>query len=87
MPKAFCLINTEIGSEADVLGNLKKVNGVDEAFMVMGLYDIIAVVSSDTMDKLKKIVTWHIRRMNNIRSTTTMIVDESKTEEQQQETE
>jgi hypothetical protein len=31
MPTAFVLINTEIGSEADVLKELKKVEGVDEA--------------------------------------------------------
>ncbi|RLI14744.1 Lrp/AsnC family transcriptional regulator, partial [Candidatus Bathyarchaeota archaeon] len=31
MPTAFVLINTEIGSEADVLKDLKKVEGVAEA--------------------------------------------------------
>ena len=30
MPTAFVLINTEIGSEADVLKKLKKVEGIDE---------------------------------------------------------
>ena len=29
MPTAFVLINTEIGSESDVLKELKKVEGVD----------------------------------------------------------
>ena len=31
MPTAFVLINTEIGSESDVLKELKKVEGVDES--------------------------------------------------------
>jgi hypothetical protein len=30
MPTAFVLINTEIGSESDVLNELKKVEGVEE---------------------------------------------------------
>jgi hypothetical protein len=30
MPTAFVLINTEIGSEADVLKELKKVEGVNK---------------------------------------------------------
>ena len=76
MPTAFVLVNTEIGSEADVLKDLKKVEGVDEAFAVYGVYDIIARVKSDTMDKLKEIVTWRIRRLDKVRSTLTMIVVE-----------
>jgi len=77
MPTAFVLINTEIGSEANVLGTLKKVEGVDEAFAVYGVYDIIARVKADTMDKLKEIVTWRIRRLDKVRSTLTMIVVEA----------
>jgi DNA-binding Lrp family transcriptional regulator len=77
MPTAFVLINTEIGSEANVLETLKKVEGVDEAFAVYGVYDIIARVKADTMDKLKEIVTWRIRRLDKVRSTLTMIVVEA----------
>lgn len=76
MPTAFVLINTEIGSEADVLENLKTVEGIDEAFAVYGVYDIIARVKADTMDKLKEIVTWRVRRLDKVRSTLTMIVVE-----------
>jgi DNA-binding Lrp family transcriptional regulator len=76
MPTAFVLINTEIGSEADVLKVLKKVEGVDEAFSVYGVYDIIARVKADTMDKLKETVTWRVRRLDKVRSTLTMIVVE-----------
>ena len=77
MPTAFVLINTEIGSEANVLETLKKVEGVDEAFAVYGVYDIIARVKADTMDKLKEIVTWRVRRLDKVRSTLTMIVVET----------
>jgi DNA-binding Lrp family transcriptional regulator len=76
MPTAFVLINTEIGSEADVLRDLKKVGGVEEAHAVYGVYDIIARVKADTMDKLKEIVTWKVRRLDKVRSTLTMIVVE-----------
>jgi DNA-binding Lrp family transcriptional regulator len=74
MPIAFVLINAEIGSEGEVLAELKKVEGVEEAYSVYGVYDVIAKVKSDTMDKLKDIVTWRIRRLNKVRSTLTMIV-------------
>ncbi|MEM2995604.1 MAG: Lrp/AsnC ligand binding domain-containing protein [Candidatus Bathyarchaeia archaeon] len=78
MPTAFVLINTEIGSETDVLKELKKVDGVDEAFAVYGVYDIVARVRAENMDKLKEIVTLHIRRLDKVRSTLTMIVIEEK---------
>jgi DNA-binding Lrp family transcriptional regulator len=74
MPIAFVLINAEIGSEGEVLGELKKVEGVEEAYSVYGVYDVIAKVKADSMDKLKDIVTWRIRRLNKVRSTLTMIV-------------
>ena len=77
MPTAFVLINTEIGSSiVDVLEDLKKVEGVDEAFAVYGVYDIIARVRAESMDKLKEIVTWRIRRVDKVRTTLTMIVVE-----------
>jgi DNA-binding Lrp family transcriptional regulator len=79
MPTAFVLINTEIGSENDVLKELKKVDGVDEACAVYGVYDIVARVKASTMDKLKEIVTWRIRRLDKVRSTLTMIVIEEAT--------
>ena len=77
MPIAFVLINTEIGSESEVVKALKDVEGVDEAYSVYGVYDIIAKVKADSMDKLKDIVTWRIRRLNKVRSTLTMIVIET----------
>jgi DNA-binding Lrp family transcriptional regulator len=78
MPTAFVLINTEIGSEADVLKDLKKVEGVEEAYAVYGVYDVVAKIRADSMDKLKEIVTWHVRRLDKVRSTLTMIVVEEQ---------
>jgi DNA-binding Lrp family transcriptional regulator len=76
MPTAYVLVNTEIGSEGDVLGAVKKVDGVQEAYTVYGVYDIVAKIGAETMDKLKEIVTWNIRRLDKVRSTLTMIVIE-----------
>lgn len=86
MPKAFVLISAETGSEIDVLKRLKKVEGIVEAFLVYGMYDIIAQVKADSMDKLKEIITLHVRRIDNVRSTLTMLIIESeaKTEEKRE---
>jgi DNA-binding Lrp family transcriptional regulator len=78
MASAFVLINTEIGSESEVLDQLKKIDTVSESYMVYGVYDVVAKVSADTMEKLKEIVTWKVRRLDKVRSTLTMIVIEEK---------
>lgn len=76
LPTAFVLINAEIGSEHELLQDLKKIPNVKEAHAVYGVYDIVAKVEAETMEKLKELVTWKIRRLDKVRSTLTMIVME-----------
>ena len=71
---AFVLINAEIGAESEVLKGLKEIGEVKEAHMVYGVYDIIARIETDTMQELKDIISWKIRRLDKVRSTLTMIV-------------
>jgi len=74
MPTAYVLINTEIGLEEDVLRELKRTPNITEAYVVYGVYDIVAKVEAESMDRLKEIVTWKIRQLEKIRSTLTMII-------------
>ncbi len=53
---------------------LRKIDAVKEAFIVYGVYDVIVKVEADSMDKLKEIVSWKIRRLDKVRSTLTMLV-------------
>jgi DNA-binding Lrp family transcriptional regulator len=76
LPLAFVLINAEIGSEDEVLKELRKLGNVKESYVVYGVYDVVAKVEAESMDKLKEIVTWKIRRLDKVRSTLTMIVVE-----------
>jgi DNA-binding Lrp family transcriptional regulator len=76
LPAAFVLINTEVGSELGVLKDLKKIEGVQQAVALYGAYDIMLLVASKSLEELKRIITWDIRKMNRIQSTLTMIVNE-----------
>ncbi len=80
MPAAFVLVNAEIGSEDEVLEDLKRTLGVVGAWIVYGVYDIVAKIEADSMDKLKEIITTNIRGLENVRSTLTMIVVEAANE-------
>ena len=76
MPKAFVLMNAELGSEDSLVNELKKLESVKEVYQVYGVYDIVAQVESDTMDKVKETITWRLRKLNGVKSTLTMIVME-----------
>ena len=76
MPMAYVLITTATGAMESVRESLKKMEYVKETYMVYGVYDIIATVKAETMDKLKEIVTWNLRSLDKVRSTLTMIVVE-----------
>jgi len=74
MPTAFVFINTEPASMPEVLKKVKAVEGVEEAEMVYGVYDIVAKVKAETMDNLKQIITFKIRMLANVLTTQTLLV-------------
>ena len=74
MPTAFVFINTEPASMPEVLKKVKAVEGVEEAKMVYGVYDIVAKVKAETMDNLKQIITFKIRMLANVLTTQTLLV-------------
>jgi len=73
MPRAYVLINAEAGAESEVLEALKAIQEVKEAHMVYGVYDIIARLETKSMEELKNVVSWRIRRLDKVRSTITTI--------------
>jgi len=85
MPTAYVLLNTEIGAENQVLKALKRIEGVQEVHNLWGVYDVIANVNAETMEKLKYIITKRIGQVGRINSKLTMIITEkapSNSEEQ-----
>jgi len=77
MPMAFVLINADLGKERELLDELGTIKYVKEAHFLYGVYDIIVKIEADSMEKVKEMITWKIRRMENVRSTITMVVIES----------
>ena len=78
MASAYVLINTEIGGEEDVIAQLKEMPEVEEVSVVYGVYDIVAKITSETMELLKENITTKVRHLNKVRSTMTMIAAESR---------
>ncbi len=76
MNLAYVLINTEMGSEEKVTNDLKKVEEVKEVHQIYGVYDLIVRVETETLEKLKTVISDSIRTLENVRTTLTMIVVE-----------
>lgn len=74
MPTAIILINTEVGGDEEVFKKLESIPEVKAVYMVYGLYDIVAIVESEDMSRLRRIVYEDIRGMPSVKSTLTMIV-------------
>lgn len=72
MAEAFVLINCELGSEKQIISELKTFSDVREVQGTFGAYDIIAEISSESVEKIRETITWKIRKIEKIRSTLTL---------------
>lgn len=71
--KAYVLINTELGQEAEVVKELNKVDGITGIHSLYGIYDVIVQVEAESMDRVKEIVFNNIRRLDSVKTTITLI--------------
>jgi DNA-binding Lrp family transcriptional regulator len=78
MPTALVCITIDFDSSGEVLSKLRACEGVEEAFMVHGVYDIIAKVNGETLDTVKRTVTEKIKKIGNVQKTLTMMVAEAE---------
>ncbi len=73
MPKAYVLINCEIGAEVSIISQLKEIDLVKEVHGTFGAYDIVVLVEADTVELLRETISWKIRKIEKIRSTLTLM--------------
>ena len=73
MATAYILIICELGSEESIIQELKNLDGVIEVHGTFGAYDILAKIESTTVDVLRETITWKIRKIDQIRSTLTLM--------------
>jgi len=71
--KAYVLLNTELGKEPEVIQAMKGATEIKNIYSLYGIYDVIVEVEAETMDKVKEVVFNKIRRLDNVKSTITLI--------------
>ena len=79
MPISYVLINSNLGTDIEIIEKIKEMMLTQDDIKleiqgVYGVYDIIIKLSSDNSEKLRSIVTNDIRKIENVQSTLTMMV-------------
>ena len=86
--KAYVLIVNESGTEDSVISNLRHIPTITDVFGTFGTYDILAKLVSSDEENIQHDISNGIRKISNIRSTLTLLVDEKlgflKTDETEQ---
>jgi DNA-binding Lrp family transcriptional regulator len=70
---AYVMINCKHGYESEVLEKLGNIKEAKEVVQTFGSYDILAKIESLTVDRIRDIIAWKIRKMDKIHSTTTLV--------------
>ena len=71
--KAFVLLNTELGTESKIEETLNGVEEITNIRLLYGIYDFIIEMEAESLDKIKKVVYNKVRRLDNVKSTITLL--------------
>ena len=74
--KAIVLLRTESKIEKNLISELREYDGVQEAHMIYGPYDVYSIVEVPSYEQLNDLVLNKIRRLYGVKSTTTCYLAE-----------
>jgi len=78
MATAYVLINCDLGSDTEIIGEIKQLEEVKEVHGIFGAYDIIVKLESANVENLRDIILWKIRKLNRVRITLTLMTVEGQ---------
>jgi DNA-binding Lrp family transcriptional regulator len=76
--QAYVMINCEDGAQEYVIEELKSIKSVKEMITTVGPYDIVTKIAVPSVDALRETIEFKIRRIQKVRTTTTIICEQSK---------
>lgn len=75
--KAYILIRVRMGAVNEVLKNLRRLEGVIEANMTFGPYDVIAQAQTRDVNQLGRLIASEIQPIPGVLETLTCLVVEA----------
>jgi DNA-binding Lrp family transcriptional regulator len=76
MARAYVLISVGSGAEDRVLEEIRGMAEVQAAFVSYGVFDLIVKIKTDSMERLKELMSHRLRMIPDVRSTLTLILVE-----------
>ena len=73
MHKGFILLNCDLGAEEYIVEELKQMEGVKNAYLTFGAYDVVAEIETDEQEGIGKAIA-AIRKLTRVVSTMTLNV-------------
>ncbi|MEM2786058.1 MAG: Lrp/AsnC ligand binding domain-containing protein [Candidatus Nitrosotenuis sp.] len=73
MNEAYVLLNVDYKEQKNIIEQAKKVPTVKEVKTVYGIYDILIILESDNMQKIKNAIDVNIHNIDGINNLTSLI--------------
>ncbi len=73
MPTAYVLLNCTLGTEEEVIEQLKQIESIKEVSGTFGTYDILAKVVSSNIEELRNHISNQIRNIDKVTGTLTLM--------------
>ena len=74
MEKAYILLSCEIGTENDLVKELREIPEIKVVTITYGEYDIVLEAKTKNTEEMDKLITSKIRKLEKIRTTITLRV-------------
>jgi len=75
--EAVVFLNVDIGAEDKIMEQLAAIPEVKAVYFVYGPYDLVVKIEAPDIEKIRAVVREKVRKIDGIRSTTTLIVAKS----------
>ena len=77
MTDAYVMLNCDLGAEAAIIEQLKELEQVVDVFETIGTHDMLVKLQAENFEKVREIVSRNIQQLKNVRSTSTLIKQET----------
>ena len=74
MVSAVVLINTDFDARNNVMETLKRVNGVEEAHALYGVYDLLIKIKAASIEKIRELTKLRIKPIIGVNSSLTVMI-------------
>lgn len=76
MVSALVLINTDLTQQNQVLEKIKQINGVEEAHILWGIYDLLVKITTTSIERLREIIKHNLKQLAGVTMTLTLMIVE-----------